>query len=80
MNDLDEESGEAREEVDEDVYNNTANKIGVHDNDEEEENELTKMYKKNDDNSSHENEKNEDEDVDGDGIYCVSIALIFNTF
>ena len=71
LNDLDEESEEAREEVDGDVYNNTADKIGVHDDGEEEEDEQIKMYEEDDNNSLHGNE--EDEDEDGDEIYYVSI-------
>ena len=80
LNDLDEESGEAREEVDGDVYINTMDKIGVHDDDEEDENEQIKMYEKDDNNSSHENEEDKDENEDEDEIYYVSIALIFIIF
>ena len=39
FNDLDEENEAAREEVDRDIYNNTANKIEVQDDDKNEENE-----------------------------------------
>ena len=78
LNHLDEESEETREEVDEDVYNNIADKIELHDNDEEKKNEQIKMYEEDDNNSPHENE--EDEDEDGDVIYCVSIVLMFIIF
>jgi hypothetical protein len=73
LNDLDEESEEAREEVDGNAYNNTADKNGVHDDGEDEENEQIKMYEEDDNNSLHGNEEDEDEDEDGDEIYCVSI-------
>lgn len=48
LNDLDEENEQTKEEVDGDVYNNTADKIEVHNDDEEEENDHIKMYEKND--------------------------------
>jgi hypothetical protein len=76
LNDLDEESEEAREEVDRDAYDNTADKIEVHNDDEDEENGHIKMYEEDDNNFPHENEEDEDEHE----IYCVSIALIFIIF
>jgi hypothetical protein len=62
LNDLDEEGEEAREEVDGDVYNNTAKRIGTCEDVEEEgeENDF-----------SHENE----EYGTGDEIYSVSIHI-----
>jgi hypothetical protein len=65
LNDLDEESEEARQTLDGDVYDNSANHIETQDDDEEEKND-----------SSHENEENEA----GDEIYSVSTHLIFIIF
>jgi hypothetical protein len=63
LNDLDEEGEEAREELDGDVYNNTANQIGTgEDAEEEEENDY-----------SHESEEYGTED----DIYSISIYLLF---
>jgi hypothetical protein len=64
LNDLDEEDEEAREEVDGDVYNNTAKQIGTCEDVEEE-------GEEND--SSHESE----EYGTGDEIYSVSIHILF---
>ena len=58
-----------QKKIDGNVYNNTPDKIEVHDDDEEEQNEHIKMY-----------EEDEDEDEDGDKTYCVSFALIFIMF
>ena len=58
-----------QKKIDGNVYNNTPNKIEVHDDDEEEQNEHIKMY-----------EEDEHEDEDGDKTYCVSFALIFIMF
>ena len=80
MNDLDEESEKAREEVDGDAYNNTTDKIEVLDDDEEKENEHIKMYEEDYNNSLHEYEENKDEDEDRDEIYYVNIAFIFILF
>ena len=56
------------------VYNNSANKIKVHNDDEKKENEHIKMYGEDENNSLHKNK--EDEDKNGDKTYCVIIALI----
>ena len=75
LNDLIEDSEAARENVDGDIYNNSADKIEVQDDDEKEENEHIKMYEEDANNSSYEYEENEAED--GDKIHCVSISPIF---
>ena len=64
LNDLDEESEEAREELDGDVYNNSANQIGTCDDAEEEEEE--------ENDSSQESEEYGAEDE----IYSVSINFL----
>ena len=75
LNDLDEESEEAIEEVDGNTCNKIADNTEVQDDDEEEENDHIKIYEEDENKSSYENEEYEDED--GNKIDCVSIALIF---
>jgi hypothetical protein len=60
------------------IYNNAVDKIEVHDNDEEEENEHIKMYEEDDNNSPHKNQ--EDEYEDGEKNYYISISLLFIIF
>jgi hypothetical protein len=80
INDLDEKSEETKKEVDGDVYNNTTDKIEVHDNNEEEENEHIKMYEDYEKNSPHENEEHDHEAEVEDEIYYVSIVIILFIF
>jgi hypothetical protein len=67
LNDLDEEGEEAREELDGDVYNNTAKHIGTCEDAEEEGEE---------NHSSHESEKY----GTGDEIYYISIHIYLISF
>ena len=76
LNDLDRENEEAREWVDEDVYNNFVDHIKVQDDDEEEENKYIKMYEEDENNSPQENKEDEVEYT----IYCISINLVYIIF
>ena len=50
LDDLDEENKEAKEKVAWDIYNNTADKIEVQDDAQEEDNEHIKMYREDENN------------------------------
>jgi hypothetical protein len=77
LNDLDEDLDEpAREELDADIYNNTAENIEVQDDGENEENEHIKVYEADKNTFSNENEEDEEEDEDD----CVSISIIYLIF
>jgi hypothetical protein len=81
LNDLDEDLDvAAREELDVDIYNNTAENIEVQDDGENEENEHIKVYEADENTFSNENEEDEEEDEDDDEFYCVSISLIYLFF